>query len=329
MFKNKNLVTFVLCIAFILLLLCLDLGYGLILTLALYCVSQFSMKFLTKKLPFTLSKAITAILMIGFFVLIYFSIQWSIKNGIHALMSDNGHTLQLILTSLSDFKEKLPTFFAKKIPTNQSDIEHFLSGLTASINQNLLGFGGSSIHYFFQTLFSLIISISLIKEPNTDTSRTITLLKNNFLDFINFFKVLMVAQIYVAIWNTLWLAIYIFVMLPIFDIELSYKKTLIILTLFVSLIPALGNIVSNTALLILCIPSGIYVVLTSLIFMVLIHKAEYLINAKIVGQKSNANLVEILMALIIFELLFGLDGLILGPVVYVYIKHFLLKEKIL
>lgn len=329
MFKNKSLITFLICIIFIFLLLCLDLGYGLILTLSLYCVSQVLMKLLTKKLPFIISKIITSILIISFFVLVYFSIQFAIKNAIHTLMSDNGHTLQIILNSLEEFKQKLPTFFAKKIPSTQTDIEQIIGGLSASLNQHLIWFGGSSLNYFFQTLFSLIISISLIKKPNIDTSPAIQLLKNNFMDFINYFKVLMIAQIYVAVWNTLWLSIYLFIILPLFGIELSYKKTLTILTLFVSLVPALGNIVSNTALIILCIPHGVYVIIASLIFMILIHKAEYLINAKIVGQKSKANVVEILMALIIFELLFGLDGLILGPVIYVYVKNFLLKEKIL
>lgn len=327
--KYNNHIAFSACLAFIMLILFLDIGYGLILTLSLYCVSQFFMKHLTKKLPFLASKIITSIFIIGFFALVYFFMHTSIKYGITAIQGDNGQTLQTVLGSITDVRNKMPGFISKKLPQSAADLEIIVSNLTANLNQHIMGLSGSSINYFFQSLFAFIISISLLQKKTETNSPMILSLKNNFSDFIQSFKVLMGAQVYVALWNAIWLTIYLFAILPAFDIEISYRKTLIILTLFISLIPALGNVISNTALLILCLPFGVYVILASLIFMILIHKAEYLINAKIIGQQSNANVVEILLSLIIFELIFGIDGLILGPVTYAYVKNFLLKEKIL
>ncbi|MBL2055405.1 AI-2E family transporter, partial [Klebsiella pneumoniae] len=47
---------------------------------------------------------------------------------------------------------------------------------------------------------------------------------------------------------------------------------------------------------------------------------EYFINAKIIGHKINANAWEILLAMLIFESIFGLSGLIAAPIFYAYLK---------
>lgn len=43
-------------------------------------------------------------------------------------------------------------------------------------------------------------------------------------------------------------------------------------------------------------------------------------NAKIIGHKINANAWEILLAMLIFESIFGLSGLIAAPIFYAYLK---------
>ncbi|WP_000295294.1 AI-2E family transporter, partial [Acinetobacter baumannii] len=58
----------------------------------------------------------------------------------------------------------------------------------------------------------------------------------------------------------------------------------------------------------------------ALLYLVLVHKLEYFINAKIIGHKINANAWEILLAMLIFESIFGLSGLIAAPIFYAYLK---------
>ena len=52
-----------------------------------------------------------------------------------------------------------------------------------------------------------------------------------------------------------------------------------------------------------------------------IHKLEYVVNSKIVGSRTNSQVWEILMALLVGEAIFGLPGLIMGPIVYTYTKR--------
>ena len=69
--------------------------------------------------------------------------------------------------------------------------------------------------------------------------------------------------------------------------------------------------------------------IVSLIFLVVIHKAEYFLNAKIIGEQVNAKAFELLLVMIVFEHLFGIGGIVLAPVCYAYLKKELIAHKIL
>lgn len=69
--------------------------------------------------------------------------------------------------------------------------------------------------------------------------------------------------------------------------------------------------------------------IVSLIFLVVIHKAEYFLNAKIIGEQVNAKAFELLLVMIVFEHLFGIGGIVLAPVCYAYLKKELIAHKII
>ena len=71
-----------------------------------------------------------------------------------------------------------------------------------------------------------------------------------------------------------------------------------------------------------------YVAVASLSFLVIIHKLEYFIEAKIIGTEINAKIYEILLAMIMFEILFGIVGLIIAPIVYSFTKTVLINKKL-
>ena len=69
--------------------------------------------------------------------------------------------------------------------------------------------------------------------------------------------------------------------------------------------------------------------IVSLIFLVVIHKAEYFLNAKIIGEQVNAKAFELLLVMIVFEHLFGIGGIVLAPVCYAYLKKELISHQII
>jgi len=67
----------------------------------------------------------------------------------------------------------------------------------------------------------------------------------------------------------------------------------------------------------------------SLIFLGGVHKAEYFLNAKIIGEQVNAKAFELLLVMIVFEHLFGIGGIVLAPVCYAYLKKELISHQII
>jgi predicted PurR-regulated permease PerM len=60
--------------------------------------------------------------------------------------------------------------------------------------------------------------------------------------------------------------------------------------------------------------------ISALVFLVLIHKMEYFLNSKIIGDRIRNPVWLTLIALIIGEELMGFPGLILAPVVLNYLR---------
>jgi predicted PurR-regulated permease PerM len=139
--------------------------------------------------------------------------------------------------------------------------------------------------------------------------------------FTESFARIATAQIKISAMNTTLTAIYLLVLLPMFGIRLPFGTTLVIVTFICGLIPVIGNLISNTVITILSLGISFGTAIASLVFLVLIHKLEYLINSHIVGGETDSQAWEILMAIIIGESAFGAGGLVLGPIVYAFVKR--------
>ena len=145
-------------------------------------------------------------------------------------------------------------------------------------------------------------------------------LKQRAINLHKAFQKIVFAQVRISAINTLLSGIYLLVVLPLAGINLPFAKTLIIITFVLGLLPVAGNIMSNTVIVIISLSHSIHVAAGSLLFLVIIHKLEYFLNAKIVGSQINAHAWELLIAILVMESLFGIPGLVAAPVYYAYLK---------
>jgi predicted PurR-regulated permease PerM len=67
----------------------------------------------------------------------------------------------------------------------------------------------------------------------------------------------------------------------------------------------------------------------SLGYLVVIHKLEYFLNARLVGGRIKAKSWELLIAMLLLEAAFGVAGLIMAPLAYAYVKLELMEERLL
>lgn len=147
--------------------------------------------------------------------------------------------------------------------------------------------------------------------------------------FTNVFAKVGGAQIKISAINTVLTAIYLLIIIPLTGNSIPYAKTLVLLTFIVGIIPVIGNLISNTLIVSLSLMVSLKIAIISLIFLVVVHKLEYYINAQIVGQQIKTSIWELLIVMIFFQTVFGIIGVVLAPVIYGYVKEELKLKKII
>jgi predicted PurR-regulated permease PerM len=132
--------------------------------------------------------------------------------------------------------------------------------------------------------------------------------------FYRSFATVIGAQIFISTINTTLTAVFLFYN------GFPYAPVLIMLTFLCGLLPIIGNIMSNTLIVGVAFTLTPRMALLALIFLVVIHKLEYFLNSKIIGDRIKNPMWMTLLALVLGEKLMGIPGMILAPVVLHYIK---------
>jgi predicted PurR-regulated permease PerM len=144
--------------------------------------------------------------------------------------------------------------------------------------------------------------------------------------FAESFRSVAKAQIEISAVNTVLTTLYLFAILPAFGVRLPLSGTLVAITFLCGLVPVAGNLVSNTVIVLVSLGVSPWAAAGSLAFLVVIHKLEYLLNAKIVGGRIGASAWETLLAILVLEAAFGIPGVVLAPVVYAWLKAELVER---
>ncbi len=142
------------------------------------------------------------------------------------------------------------------------------------------------------------------------------------------FRRIVFAQVRISAVNTLLTALYLVVALPLAGVPLPLAKTMLAVTFVVGFLPVVGNLVSNTIIVTLSLSVSPAVAVTSLVFLIVIHKLEYFLNAHLVGTQVHARAWELLLAMLVMEAAFGLPGVIAAPIYYAYLKAELVSRKL-
>src|SRR5215468_6235844 len=135
-----------------------------------------------------------------------------------------------------------------------------------------------------------------------------------FRDFYQSFATVMGAQITISLINTALTAIFLMA------VRMHHTPLLIVVTFLCGLVPIVGNLVSNTIIVFVALTVSLKLALSALVFLIVIHKLEYLLNSKIIGDRIRNPVWLTLIALILGERLMGVPGLILAPVVLNYLR---------
>jgi predicted PurR-regulated permease PerM len=248
--------------------------------------------------------------------------------GIFAFFkSDTGNRQALLDKTnhiLTDARTKLPQWVVDNLPTNVDALKSYADEWVDDHSKEIQQAGKEVMHFLVRALVGMVIGalISLHEEGSANTrmrplAAALTLRVSRFA---RAFRQIIFAQVKISALNTIFTGIFLVGILPAFQIHLPLTKTLIAVTFLAGLLPVIGNLISNTLIFVVALSISIYVAMGALIFLVVIHKLEYFLNARIVGTRIRASAWELLLAMIVLEVAFGIAGLIAAPVYYAYLK---------
>jgi predicted PurR-regulated permease PerM len=192
--------------------------------------------------------------------------------------------------------------------------------------QNVAHFAGSTTAMLVFILIGIVAAASLFFNSRLDLYPDMHAVKNNlysalsdeiatrFRGFYESFATVMGAQMTISLINTLLTAIFVLI------IRLPNAALVIPITFLCGLVPIVGNLVSNTIIVFLAFTMSLKTALVALVFLIAIHKLEYFLNSKIIGDRIRNPVWLTLLALIIGERLMGIPGMILAPVVLNYLR---------
>ena len=228
-----------------------------------------------------------------------------------------GHLATIIDASRS----QIPAWLNDYLPYGGDALRDVLTGWLRehAVEAQLIGQeAGHSIVYLF--LGMIIGGMIAAHEGHQTIPPFAQELQKRAINLHKAFQKIVFAQVRISLINTLLSGVDLLIVLPLTGVNLPFSKTLIIITFVAGLLPVAGNIMSNTVIVIISLSHSIHVAAESLLYLVLIHKLEYFLNAKIVGNQINAHAWELLTAILVMEALFGLPGLVAAPVYYAYLK---------
>lgn len=249
--------------------------------------------------------------------------------GAIAYYKAEGGSYSALLKNMAEVIENsrnmLPPWVAEYLPQgDESQIRATLGDWLREHAQEIKTFGGSAGHVLAMVVIGLIIG-SFVALNEGREHHALGPLAQAMIARVHHlgraFRKVVFAQVRISLLNTVLTGIYLGVILPAFGVQLPFVKTMIVITFVVGLLPVLGNLISNTVIVIISFNHSLQIAFASLGFLVVIHKLEYFVNARIIGGQIKAYTWELLTAMLVMEAAFGVQGVIAAPVFYAYLKR--------
>jgi predicted PurR-regulated permease PerM len=234
-----------------------------------------------------------------------------------------GASLDKFMVVVDRARGQLPPFIDSYLPASAAEFQVSLGAWLQKHIGELQMLGKGAAHMFVTLLIGMVLGAIIALQRVVDVTKRKPLAAALFdrLRLLSAaFRNIVFAQIKISLLNTAFTSVFLAVILPLCGIHLPLTKTLIILTFLLGLLPVVGNLMSNTLIFIVGLSLSIWVAIAALGYLIVIHKLEYFLNARIVGGQISAKSWELLLAMLIFEAAFGLPGVVAGPIYYAYLK---------
>jgi predicted PurR-regulated permease PerM len=274
--------------------------------------------FALNKLDFMRRKWVAVVLFMILVSAIFYGFYAFVKHAVVALPDIVNTAIPKIIDYAQKHDIELPFYDLQSLKVVA------LEGVKDQLNY-LGNFAKFATKEFVALVIGLVVACSMFLSAKVELGRETNMFRNNlyslvcdeivlrFRSFYESFAMVMGAQIIISTINTLFTAIFVVA------VRLPYAAVVIVLTFLCGLLPIVGNIISNTIIVGIAFTRSPNTAL-ALAFLVVVHKLEYFLNSKIIGDRIKNPVWLTLLALVLGERLMGIPGMILAPVILHYVK---------
>lgn len=253
--------------------------------------------------------------------------------GLMAFLKSDASSIPALLQKMAEIIEgsrtMLPDWLEDKLPTSAEGIQAASVELLRAHASEVQTVGKEMGRTLVHVLIGLIIG-AMISLREVTASHQYRPLAGALVQRIKLlgdaFRRIVFAQVRIAALNAFFTWLYLGVALPMFDIHLPLTKTLVLITFLAGLLPVIGNLISNSVIVIVSLGQSLQIAVASLLFLIIIHKLEYFLNARIVGTQIRSQAWELLLAMLTMEAAFGIMGVVAAPIYYAYLKSELVEK---
>ncbi len=224
---------------------------------------------------------------------------------------------------LDSSQTMIPDWMQRNLPRDADELRREAIAWLNEHSSALPVAGREAARVMAQILVGMVVGsiVSLNKTPSCENAAPLTrALATRVVLIRSSFREIVFAQSRISALNTFFTWVYLMVALPLIGIHLPLAKTLVAITFVTGLLPVIGNLISNTIIVVVSLSTSLGVAISSLVFLVVIHKLEYFLNARIIGSHIHARAWELLLAMLLMEATFGLAGVVVAPIYYAYLK---------
>lgn len=272
--------------------------------------------------------ALLAVVVVGLLTAAVLGIGNFLRNGTDSLPA----LLVRLAEAIDNSRDRLPEWIVSSLPSDAEALRRDLVGWLREHSATVQGFGKSFGRSLAHILIGMIVGAMLaLREatPNTTRGPLSRSIAERGGRLAESFRRVVFAQTWIASINALFTWLYLGVALPAFGVDLPQVKTLVVVTLVAGLLPILGNLISNTVIVAVSIGHSLELAFISLAYLIIIHKLEYFLNARIIGSQIRSRAWELLIAMMVMESAFGISGIIAAPIFYAYFKEELSRLRLI
>lgn len=280
---------------------------------------------LARRLPAHWSRVAHEIAL-GVLMIIVMLLVFGIIFGLWSFLRGNQGMAALLVSAaetLEKLKQTLPAGITSMLPDSVEDLREQLGRVLHENSHKISTAGMAGLKTFAHIVLGMIvggISALHVFDRSHAWPPLASELHTRSQTLAQAFDKVVFAQVKISALNTFLTAIYLLIILPLCGVHLPLVTVLIPLTFVGGLIPVIGNLFSNAAIVLISLGVSPQAGVGSMVFLVVIHKLEYFTNARIVGGEVHASAWELLCAMLFMEALFGMVGMVAAPVVYAWLK---------